>query len=166
MNDECDPLNDGCDKTKNLVCVLEDYKCRYRIEESTDEKKSNTGAIVGGALGGLVLLVVFGIVVYRCGQRKNHLKEVRARVRPPTARNQPDVHPAPYGETTYRNPAYDVASQEAPPNYAEIPEETTYEEADPKRPSLYDRGFLPGSKSHELRDKRLSQQVDEDDLDV
>eukprot|EP00729_Bicosta_minor_P016148 gene16148-12721_t len=57
-------------------------------------------------------------------------------------------------------------TQEA--TYAETLEESTYEEADPKRSSLYDKGFefLPGAQSHALRDKRMSQKLDEDDLDV
>lgn len=132
-------------------------------EESTDEKKSSVGAIVGGALGGLVLLGVLVFAGYRCG-RKKELKEVRSRTRRPTAQSQQRGLHEPYGETTHRNPAYDVATQEA--TYAEIPEESTYEEADPKRSSLYDKGFLPGAKAHALRDKRVSQQLDEDDLDV
>ena len=53
VNNECDPLIDNCDKSKNLVRALGDYKCRYGIaEESVLEKKNNVVAIVAALLAG------------------------------------------------------------------------------------------------------------------
>ena len=102
----------------------------------------------------------------------------------------------PYGETIHHNAAYDISVPdlqdyseisdeatyaEADPNRPELydggflpgakaravrPEEPAYEESDPNRPRVYDDGFLPGAKAHKLRNKRLSQQPDDDDLDV
>ena len=157
-NDECDPSNDGCDKAKNLVCVLEDYTCRYGIaEESTYEKKSSVGAIVGSALGGVAFLIVFGSVAYCCGQRESAVKEVRRRAEPLRTRNQqPDVPQPAYGQTVVQNPTFDDSPA---PAYAEIDEEPVYEPAVPGREIIYDQGRLAGARDHVLRDKRLSQQL-------
>jgi hypothetical protein len=146
------------------VCSLDVYECRYKVaEESPEEKKSNVGPIVGGALGGLVFLVALVFAGYRCC-RKRDLDEVRARARRPNApAQQPDLH-KPYGKTTYRNPAYNVATLED--TYAEIAEDPAYEQSDPNRPGLYDKGFLPGARDHALRDKRLSQQLEGVDVDI
>ena len=92
-------------------------------------------------------MVIFGVVVYRCG-RKSELREVRSRTRRPTARNQQLGLHKPYGETIQYNAAYDVAVPELPAYseaYSEIADEATYIESDPNRPALYDGGFLPGA---------------------
>jgi hypothetical protein len=184
VNDKCDPLADVCDKAKNLVCSSDVYECRYgtstttitsvedsstpapttttaSVEESGEEKKSNVRAVnvVVGVVGGLVFLVILSVVVHRWTRKD--LGEVRARTRQPRTRNQqPGV---PY-RTTTQNPTYDRASQEA--NYAEILEESAYVQADPNRPEFYDKGHLAGARDHALRVKRLSQQLDGDDLDI
>ena len=104
-------------------------------------------------------MVILSVVVHRCTRKD--LGEVRARTRQPSTLNrQPGV---PYGETT-QNPTYNSAIQEA--NYAEILEESAYVQADPNRPELYDKGRLAGARDHALRDIRLSQQLNDDDLDI
>jgi len=134
---------------------------------------TTTAPVVGGALGGVAFLVVFGVVVYQCGAKKG-VPEVRARMHPQPRPQQQQQQPEPaapqhaYGQTT-PNPSFNhdhAANQEA--TYAEIAEEPAYEPVDPNRPSVYDTGGLPGAKDHALRDMQLSQQLDddEDDFDI
>lgn len=167
VNDDCDPLNDNCDKAKNLVCSLEVYECRYgttstaitatiaSAEESGQEETSNVGGIAGGAFGGAVFLTIFGVLVYRCGRKD--LEEVRRRAPPPGARNQRrGVPQQAYGEATMQNPTFDDSPV---PAYAEVDEEPAYVPAVPGRATIYDQGRLAGARDHSLRDKRLSQQL-------
>lgn len=41
-------------------------------------KKNNVGAIVGGALGGLVFLAVLVFVAYRCGGERGNTADAKA----------------------------------------------------------------------------------------
>lgn len=167
VNDMCDPYADVCDKAKNLVCSMDVYECRYgttstkitaSTEESGQEKASNVGGIAGGAVGGAVFLTIFGVLVYRCG-RKKELEEVRHRAPPPGARNQGNqrrgVPRQAYGEATMQNPTFDDSPA---PAYAEVDEEPAYVSAVPGRAIIYDQGRLSGARDHALRDKRLLQQ--------
>ena len=168
----CDPANDDCDKANNLVCSMDVYECRYgttstkitattaSAEESGQEETSNVSGIAGGTVGGAVFLAVLVFVAYRCGRKKD-LGEVRRRVDPPRARNEPPggeagVPQQVYGQTTTRNPTFDDLPA---PAYAEVDEEPAYEPAAPGREIVYDLGRLAGARDHALRDKRLSQQL-------
>ena len=116
----------------------------------------HVGGIAGGAVGGAVFLIIFGVLVYRCG-RKKELEEVRRRSPPPGARNQRrGVPQQAYGETTMQNPTFDDSPA---PAYAEVDEEPAYESAVPGRAIIYAQGRLAGARDHTLRDKRLSQQL-------
>eukprot|EP00729_Bicosta_minor_P023923 gene23923-15290_t len=125
-------------------------------EESGQGKMIHVGGIAGGAVGGAVFLIIFGVLVYRCG-RKKELEEVRRRAPPPGARNQRrGVPQQAYGETTMQNPTFDDSPA---PAYAEVDEEPAYESAVPGRAIIYAQGRLAGARDHTLRDKRLSQQL-------
>lgn len=78
VTDRCDLLADMCDRGKNLTCSLEVYECRYGIAEESTSKKNNVGAIVGGALGGLVFLAVLVFVAYRCGGGRGNTADAKA----------------------------------------------------------------------------------------
>jgi hypothetical protein len=64
----CDPQDDRCSQEKKLVCDATLYECRYVSTTTTttmttyasysyQPTKSNTGSIVGGVFGGLVLVM-------------------------------------------------------------------------------------------------------------
>lgn len=42
VTDRCDPLNDSCDKAKNLVCSLEVYECQYGTTSTEESIEDST----------------------------------------------------------------------------------------------------------------------------
>lgn len=146
VNDKCDPLADTCDKAKRLACSMEVYECRYMTttattapsgEDSVGVQASNVSDIIGGALGGLVFLVIFSIVVYRCGRKKD-LEDVRARIEQPQLQNHQQPEPAApkqaYGQT-YHNPAFKHAASQRAAACAEISDGSACEPVDLNRPA-------------------------------
>lgn len=118
-------VNDNCDfdQTSHHLRLLQAEK--------------TASGIAGGAVGGTVFLITFGVLVYRCGRQAAQTPQSE----------RPGVPQRAYGQTTTQNPAYNGAAQEA--TYAEINDNTDYE--------------IPGAL---LQGGQLAQQSDDDDFNV
>lgn len=111
VTNRCNPLADMCDRANNLVCSLEVYECRYKTDE---DSKNNFGPPVGGALGGLMFLVLLVFGAYRCRNRDPSAAGKRSRQaaarcvtkRAPQARHRGSR------ENATQNPAFDAGSDD------------------------------------------------------